>query len=116
MRHHNKNKKFGRDKDQRKALFVALSNAIVERGKIITTETKAKQLRPIIEKLVTRARKNDLASQRIVVARLGSKDNAKRLISEIAPRYEKREGGYTRIVKLTPRASDASKMAVIEFV
>ncbi len=116
MRHHNKNKKFGRSSEQVKALMVSLASALIERGKIKTTETKAKALRPFMEKLVTRANKGDLASRRLIISKIGSQLNTKKLIDEIAPKYKDRNGGYTRIVKLSPRASDASKMAIIEFV
>jgi len=114
MRHHNKNKKFGRTRDQRKALMKSLASALVERGKIKTTEAKAKELRPYIEKLVTRAIKGDLASRRLLISKIGLQ--TKKLVDDIAPKYKDRNGGYTRVIKLTPRASDASKMAVIEFV
>jgi len=116
MRHHNKNRKFGREKDVRKALIKSLALSLVEKGKIRTTEAKAKELRPIIEKLVTRARKDDLASRRIIISKLGSQEGTKKLFEEIAPRYKKTAGGYTRIVKLPARTSDAAKMAIIEFV
>ncbi len=115
MRHHNKNRKFGREKDQRTALMRSLASALVERGKIKTTEAKAKELRPYIEKLVTRAIKGDLASRRLIISKIGQ-IITKKLVDDIAPRYKDRNGGYTRVVKLSPRASDASKMAVIEFV
>lgn len=116
MRHHNSNRKFGRKRDQRDALLKSLAYALISEEKITTTEAKAKELRPYIEKLVTRASKKDLSSLRLLVSRLGSKDSAHKLINVIAPRYQERGGGYTRIVKLTPRKGDASKMAVIEFV
>jgi len=116
MRHHNKNRKFGREKDVRKALLKSLALSLVEKEKIRTTEAKAKELRPIIEKLVTRARKEDLASRRIIASRLGSQKGTKKLFENIAPRYKDRSGGYTRIVKLPARKSDAAKMAIIEFI
>ncbi|MEK7152019.1 MAG: 50S ribosomal protein L17 [Patescibacteria group bacterium] len=116
MRHHNANRKFGRTRDERRALMKSLALALVNHEKIKTTEAKAKELRPFIEKMVTRARRGDQASQRLLVARLGSPSGVKKLIDEIAPRYKERNGGYTRIVKLPARASDASNMAIIEFV
>jgi len=116
MRHHNKNKKFGRKKDERRALLRSLAGALVRDGKIMTTEAKAKALRPFIEKLVTRARKGDVSARRILVSRLGSEEAARKLVSEIAPRFKDVPGGYTRIVKIAPRRSDAARMAVIEFV
>jgi len=116
MRHHNQNRKFGRETDARRALLKGLAVALIERGKIKTTVAKAKSLRPFVEKLVTRARRGDLASQRLIVARLGSLLATRNLVQEIAPRYAKRAGGYTRISKLPARASDGSPMAFIEFV
>ncbi|MEK9167793.1 MAG: 50S ribosomal protein L17 [Patescibacteria group bacterium] len=116
MRHHSTNRKFGRETDVRAALIRSLASALIERGKIRTTEAKAKELRPYVEKLITRAKKNDLASKRILESRTGSPRLVKMLTDTIAPKYMKRAGGYTRIVKVIPRASDASKMAIIEFV
>ncbi|MCR4330820.1 MAG: 50S ribosomal protein L17 [Patescibacteria group bacterium] len=116
MRHHNANRKFGRTRDERRALMKSLALALVKHEKIKTTQAKAKELRPFVEKMVTRARRGDQAAQRLLVARLGSLSGAKKLIDEIAPRYKERSGGYTRIVKLPARTSDASSMAIIEFV
>ncbi|MBI5004703.1 MAG: 50S ribosomal protein L17 [Candidatus Lloydbacteria bacterium] len=119
MRHHNTIRKFGRVKNQREALLRSLARALIIEGKIVTTEAKAKELRPFIEKLVTKAKQATLVSRRLIIARLGGggkKKPAKMLIDDIAPKYKNRPGGYTRIIKMMPRKSDASKMAVIEFV
>jgi len=116
MRHHNSNRKFGRVKNQRNALIKHLAESLVQYERIETTEAKAKELRSFIEKLVTRARIRDLSSERILVSRLGSKTAAKKLINDIAPKYIKREGGYTRVIKLPRRHGDSAKMALIEFV
>jgi len=116
MRHHNSIRKFGRERNQRKALLKSLALSLVEQDKIKTTEAKAKELRPFIEKMITRAKEGNLLSTRLLVSRLGSKDGVKKLTEEIAPKYMDRKGGYTRITKLSPRASDASPMAIIEFV
>ncbi|MEK7614196.1 MAG: 50S ribosomal protein L17 [Patescibacteria group bacterium] len=118
MLHHNKKRKLGRPRDQRKALLRSLALALIDKEKIITTEAKAKELRPFIEKLVSRAKEETLSSKRIVIARLFNQEKAsKKLISDIALRYKKRKGGYTRILKLSARRKgDASKMAIIEFV
>ena len=99
----------------RKALMRSLLRALVMKEKIQTTEPKAKELRPQMEKLITRAKRNTLASRRLVSARL-DRESAKKIFSVFAPRYEKRPGGYTRIIKLPPRGSDRAKMAIIEFV
>lgn len=91
--------------------------ALIAHGRIETTEAKAKELRPAIEKLITKANVGTLASRRLVMARLyGLTAEANKLIDTIAPKYKGRAGGYTRITKLPRRAGDASKMAVIEFV
>lgn len=116
MRHGNQNRKFGRETGQRRALLRSLAEALIKKGKIQTTEAKAKELRPFVEKLVTLARKNTLASRRLVISRLGTEPRATALFKTIAPRYAERPGGYTRIVKLPPRKSDSAKMAIIEFV
>jgi len=116
MRHHNKNRKFGREKGQRVALLKSLARNLIIHEKIDTTEAKAKELRPFIEKMVTLAKKDTLASKRILSARLSSPRQSKKLYAEIAPKYKARSGGYTRIMKLSRRLSDGSKMARIEFV
>ena len=111
-----KNKRrFGRKRDQRRALLASLARALIVHGKIKTTQAKAKELRSYFEKLVTRAREDTIHNRRILTARL-SDDVAKKLIKDIAPRYKDRQGGYTRIVKLTPRQEDGAKMAIIELV
>jgi len=109
------NKKFGRQSAQRKALLKSLSTALILNGRIKTTETKAKSLRPEFEKLITKAKINTVHSKRLVSGLL-HKDVAKKLFTEIVPRYASRNGGYTRIIKLGVRKSDGAKMAYIEIV
>lgn len=118
MRHHNVNRKFGREKDQRNALIASLAASLILRDKIRTTLPKAKELRPFVEKLVTRAKNPTLANRRIIVARLATEDDrvAGKLIDTIAPKYQDRAGGYLRITKTGVRSSDAAALAVIEFV
>lgn len=116
MRHHNNVRKFGRETGQRSALLKSLALSLVMKKKITTTEAKAKELRPFVEKLVTKAKSKTLATQRILVSRLGAKTGVKELLDNLAPKYDKRSGGYTRIIKLPRRLSDGSAMAVIEFV
>ena len=109
------NKKFGRPSAQRKALLKSLATALILNGRIKTTEVKAKSLRPEFEKLITKAKTNTVHSKRLVSGLL-HKDVAKKLFTEIAPRYASRNGGYTRIIKLGARKSDGAKMAYIEIV
>jgi large subunit ribosomal protein L17 len=116
MRHHNKNKKFGRVRNQRGALLRGLTRELVLRERITTTEARAKALRPIVEKLITKGKQDTLNSHRIVSSRLGNSILSKKVVEDLASRYKKREGGYTRITKLQNRTSDRAKMAVIELV
>lgn len=91
--------------------------SLIAHGKIETTEAKAKELRPMIEKLITKAKEGTLHSKRLVISRLYNKGaEAKKLIDEIAPKYREHNGGYTRITKIGRRTGDASSMAIIEFI
>lgn len=92
-----------------------LAKNFIEHEKIKTTEAKAKELRPFVEKMLTKARSGELSSRRLIISSLGEK-SAKKLFDEIAPKYKDSKGGYTRIIKLGNRKGDASPMAVIEFV
>ena len=117
MRHHNVVRKFGRDKNQRKALFNSLALNLIVRGKIKTTLPKAKELRPFIEKIVTKAKKGDMATRRVIISKLGNRaPEVKKLFEVIAPKYMDKKGGYTRVLKLGARKSDGTEMAIIEFV
>lgn len=117
MRHHNNKRKFGREKNQRNALMKGLVLSMVAHGKVETTLAKARELRPVIEKLVTIAKKGSLSDIRLIAKRIyGKGAEAKKLVDEIAPRYKDRNGGYTRIIKTSQRQGDASEMAIIEFV
>ena len=115
MRHHNANRKFGLKTNVRSAFMRSLAVALITKGKITTTAPRAKELRPMIEKLVTKARPGTLAAQRLVTSRVGVRAGAY-LTKTIAPKYAKTPGGYTRITKLPRRKSDGSEMAVIEFI
>jgi len=110
-----KGRKFSREKDQRKALLKSLARAFFLKGKMKTTLAKAKEISSFSEKLITRAKKGDLASRRTLL-RYFSPDLTKKIINEIAPKYKERKGGYTRVIKTGPRLSDGAKMAVIELV
>ncbi|MDQ5955597.1 MAG: large subunit ribosomal protein [Patescibacteria group bacterium] len=115
MRHGNVNRKFGRKTDERNALMRSLARSLVLEGRIQTTEARAKEVRPMVEKLLTRAKKDTLANRRTLIASLGDVPTAQKLI-QTAESYSGRNGGYLRIVKMVPRKGDASPMAVIEFV
>jgi large subunit ribosomal protein L17 len=115
MRKRNKGRKLSMKKGPRKALLRSLTNNFFIYEKIKTTEAKAKELRPIAEKDITRAKKNDIASRRILLKTLNPK-TVKKIIEEIAPKYKDRNGGYTRILKLGPRDSDGAKMVIIELI
>lgn len=117
MRHHDANRKFNRDGNQRTALLRGLASSLVKHGRIMTTEAKAKELRPAVEKMVTKAKNPTLSNRRVLLAGLYNDTSVvSKLIDDVAPRYKERAGGYTRITKLVQRKSDGSPMAVIEFV
>jgi large subunit ribosomal protein L17 len=117
MKHHKSIRKFGRTRNVRNALIKSLAISLIRHGKIETTEAKAKELRPFIESLVTKAKADTVASRRLVASRLiNQEDETRKLFTEIAPKYINILGGYTRIIKLGARVSDSAKMAIIEFV
>ena len=116
MRHHKKGRTLGRSSDQKRALMRGLAKSLIMHERISTTEAKAKELRPMIERLVTHARRDTVASRRLVAARLGGDGVAvKKLFTAIAPRYKERAGGYVRIVKRAPSAN-GRRTAYIAFV
>jgi large subunit ribosomal protein L17 len=116
MRHRRAGRKLGRDSAHRKALYSNLASALIEHGRIKTTEAKAKEVRPIVEQMITLGKRGDVAAPRQAVAFLRSKGIAHLLFSEVAPRFADRPGGYTRVVKLGPRQGDAAQMAYLELV
>lgn len=116
MKHHDRNRTLGRNSNQRRALLKSLACSLIRDEKIKTTEAKAKELRKFIEKLVTKATKDDQTTYKFIYSKIGNKTQTSKLIKEVAPKYVERNGGYTRIIKLPIRKSDASKMAQIEFV
>ena len=111
-----KGKRFGGDAAHQKAMMANLVASLIAAEGIVTTEAKAKALRPIAEKVITKAKKGGVHNQRQVVAFLRDKDMASKLFEEIGPRYADRNGGYTRILKLGPRHGDNAPMARIELV
>jgi large subunit ribosomal protein L17 len=116
VRHHRSGKKLGRDSAHRRALYSNLAGALIEHGRIKTTEAKAKAVKPIAEKMITLGRRGDLAARRQALAYLRSNDVVHKLFAEVAPRFADRPGGYTRIVKLGPRPGDAADMVYLELV
>jgi large subunit ribosomal protein L17 len=111
-----KGRRFGGDSAHQKAMMANLVASLIAAEGIVTTEAKAKALRPVVEKCVTKAKKGGVHRHRQVVAFIRDKDMAHKLFSEIGPRYTDRAGGYTRILKLGPRHGDNAPMARIEFV
>lgn len=110
-------KQLGRERDTRRALFRSLVRALVESEKIVTTKAKAKAIQPLIDKLVSTARKGDQASYRRVYAKLGNdKKTAKAIFEQVAPRFKKRNSGFTRIVKLGRRQGDDAMKVRLEWV
>jgi large subunit ribosomal protein L17 len=116
VRHHRAGKKLGRDSAHRKALYANLACSLIEHGRIRTTEAKAKAVKPFAEQMITLGKRGDLAARRQAVAELRSQDIVKRLFDDVAPRFADRPGGYSRIVKLGPRAGDAADMVYLELV
>ena len=110
-----KKRTLSRKAGPRKALQRSLLRSLILQEKIETTQAKAKDISPLAEKLVTKAKKGGVAQRRYLIALLGDA-GAKKLMDEMAPRYQERKGGYTRIIKRRPRRSDSAKLAIIEFV
>jgi len=116
MRHRTKTLKLGRTSQHRDAMLANLVGSLIQHNRITTTLAKAKAIRPLAEKLVTLGKKGSLHHRRLAVAKLGNPDWVKILFADVAPRFKERAGGYTRILKLGARNSDASEMALIEWV
>jgi len=115
-RHGYKGRKFGRERDQRRALIKGLATSLVEHGKIETTLPKAKELVRYIEKLITKAKRGDLANRRAVIAGLSTQAAAFKLVDEIAPQLGGRTSGHVRVKRTRIRLGDGAEMATIEFV
>ena len=116
MRHNNRGRKFHRTAEHRKAMFMNLAGALIKHEQITTTLHKAKDLRPIVEKLVTLGKRGDLHARRKAIAEIRDVPMVKKLFDVIGPRYKDRNGGYTRIMKAGFRYGDNAPVAVIEFV
>lgn len=115
-RHGYKGRKFGRERDQRTALLRGLAVSLIEHGSIETTLEKAKETRPFVEKIITKAKKGDLAHRRQVISLLNSQAAAAKLVDEIAPQLANRNSGYLRIERTRVRVGDGAQLARIEFV
>lgn len=115
MRKFKHGRKLSRKRNQRKALLKSLASELILKEKIKTTKAKAKEVSGFVEKFITRAKKGNLASRRLLVRFFSSKI-VKKLVDEIGPRYKERKGGYTRITKLGPRKSDGARIVIIELV
>ena len=111
-----KNRKLGRTTDQRKAMLRAMVTYLLENGQIKTTLTRAKEVAPVAEKMITLAKDNTLVSYRQALGFITREDVANKLFKEIGPKYADRNGGYTRIVRIGPRRGDAAEMAIIQLV
>ena len=116
MRHGVGHKKLNRTASHRNAMFANMAAALVKHEQIVTTLPKAKALRPVVERLITLAKKGDLGSRRLVIARMRDQEQTKKLFETIAPRYKGRAGGYTRVLKAGYRHGDNAPLAVIELV
>lgn len=117
MKHHKSFRKFGREKNQRKAFINGLMINLFRHGKIETTLARAKEMRSEVERIITLAKTDNVARRRLVMSRILNQENeTKKIFSEIAPKYKDVNGGYTRIIKLGQRIGDGSQMAIIEFI
>jgi large subunit ribosomal protein L17 len=116
MRHRRAGKKLNRAASHRRALYANLAGALIEHGRIETTQAKAKAVKPVAEQMITLARRGDIHARRQALAYLRSQEIVHQLFSEVAPRFQDRPGGYTRIVRLGPRQGDAAEMVYLELV
>ncbi|MCL6471707.1 MAG: 50S ribosomal protein L17 [Firmicutes bacterium] len=116
MRHQKRGRKLGTSASHRKAILGGLARQVILHEKVRTTEAKAKELRPVVEKIITLGKRGDLHARRQALAVLRDREVVHKLFAEVAPRFADRDGGYTRILKLGPRQGDAAPMAMIELV
>mgnify|MGYP006284781875 CR=1 FL=1 len=116
MRHRKRGRRFSRSSSHRQAMFANLAQALVKHEQIKTTLPKAKELRPVVERLITLAKRGDLHARRLLIAKTRHEPTAAKLIDVLGPRYKERPGGYTRVLKAGFRYGDAAPMAVIELV
>ena len=116
MRHGFRGRRFNRTTEHRKAMFANMAAALIKHEQIVTTLPKAKDLRPVVEKLVTLGKRGDLHARRLAMSQLRDEGMVKKLFAVLGPRYQDRQGGYTRVLKAGFRYGDNAPMAVIEFV
>ncbi|QPC41365.1 50S ribosomal protein L17 [Kaustia mangrovi] len=116
MRHHNRGRKLNRTASHRKAMFANMAAALIKHEQIVTTLPKAKELRPIVEKLITLSKRGDLHARRQAISQIRDVAMVSKLFETLGPRYQDRKGGYTRVLKAGFRHGDSAPMAVIEFV
>jgi len=116
MYHGRKKRRFNRTAEHRKAMFANMSQALIKHEQIVTTLPKAKDLRPVVEKLITLGKRGDLHARRQAIAQMKDVDLVRKLFDVLGPRYKDRQGGYTRVLKAGFRYGDNAPMAVIEFV
>ncbi len=116
MYHRNKKRRFGRTHEHRKAMFANMAQALIKHEQIVTTLPKAKDLRPVVEKLVTLGKRGDLHARRQAIAQIKDVALVKKLFDVLGPRYKERNGGYCRVLKAGFRYGDNAPLAVIEFV
>lgn len=116
MRHLKKGRKLGTDASHRKAMLRGLAIALFTNERIKTTEPRAKEVRPLVDRIITWGKKGDVHSRRLAMAEIGDKELVHKIFADIAPRFEDRAGGYTRILKLGPRKGDAAPMVILELV
>lgn len=117
MQHRKKGRTFGRKQGVRKAFVNSLAEALILREKILTTEARAKEIRPYVETMITKAKSGTIATRKNLISKLGGREKvAKKLVEVLAPRFKDRKGGYTRITKVVKKSSDGRKHAIIELV
>ena len=116
MRHAKKGRKLGTDASHNKAMLRSLARALFISERIKTTEARAKEVRSLVERIITWGKKGDVHSRRLALAELNDRELVHKIFADIAPRFAEREGGYTRILKLGPRKGDAAPMVIMELV
>ena len=116
MRHRRSGRKLGRDSSHRKALYANLTSALIEHGRIKTTQAKAKAVKPFAEQMITLGKRGDLHARRLALAELRSQDVVHKPFADVAPLFKDRPGGYTRIVRIGTRPGDAAEMVYLELV